>query len=199
MPNGLTLKQEKYVQELIKGKSQREAYKAAYNAKNTSDKAIDVEASQLLKTGKVKTRYNELMDKREQRFLNSMVMIDEGIMGKIAEHLDEHDDVKNFIERAILAMLPIESITAEEFRRINSRGGIGAATRYGILANAGFKCQACGSKPNPQNDVELHIDHIVPYSKGGTDTASNFQVLCAKCNTSKGNRYSINHNLNLHC
>jgi len=41
----LTAKQEKFVQELIKGKSQREAYKAAYNAKNMSENSIDVEAS----------------------------------------------------------------------------------------------------------------------------------------------------------
>ena len=45
----LTQKQEKYVQELIKGKSQREAYKASYNAKKMSDNSIDREASLLLK------------------------------------------------------------------------------------------------------------------------------------------------------
>ena len=37
----LTAKQEKFVQELIKGKSQREAYKEAFNCKNMKDETID--------------------------------------------------------------------------------------------------------------------------------------------------------------
>jgi 5-methylcytosine-specific restriction endonuclease McrA len=37
---------------------------------------------------------------------------------------------------------------------------------------------------------EMHGDHIVPYSKGGTTTFDNLQMLCAPCNLKKGNRYS---------
>jgi len=58
----LTDKQERFVQELIKGKSQREAYKTAYNAEKMSDSAIDVNASKLLKNTKVALRLNELRD-----------------------------------------------------------------------------------------------------------------------------------------
>lgn len=59
----LTDKQEKFVQELLKGKSQREAYKASYSVKNMTDKSIDETASKLFKNVKVNTRYNELHDK----------------------------------------------------------------------------------------------------------------------------------------
>ncbi len=31
----------------------------------------------------------------------------------------------------------------------------------------------------------IHIDHIVPVSKGGKTVPSNLQVLCAKCNLGK--------------
>lgn len=59
----LTKKQEKFVQELIKGKSQREAYREAYPASvNWKDNVVDVKASEL-KTGKVLVRYNELHDR----------------------------------------------------------------------------------------------------------------------------------------
>ena len=47
-------------------------------------------------------------------------------------------------------------------------------------------CQICG-KYMPDG-VGLHIDHIVPVSKGGKTVPSNLQVLCSKCNGSKSNR-----------
>jgi phage terminase small subunit len=56
----LTAKQELFVHELIKGKSQREAYKIAYDTGNMSDAVIDVKASELMKNGKVSVRYEEL-------------------------------------------------------------------------------------------------------------------------------------------
>jgi len=35
--------------------------------------------------------------------------------------------------------------------------------------------------------TELHFDHVLPYSKGGTSlTAQNVQLLCARHNLSKG-------------
>lgn len=47
----------------------------------------------------------------------------------------------------------------------------------------GGKCAICGS------DNELHFDHIVPFSKGGTSlTATNVQLLCARHNLAKHDR-----------
>ena len=36
-----------------------------------------------------------------------------------------------------------------------------------------------------EDGVTLHIDHIIPVSKGGTDELSNLQTLCADCNLNK--------------
>jgi len=46
------------------------------------------------------------------------------------------------------------------------------------------KCRICGSIEN------LHFDHILPYSKGGSSkVTSNIQLLCAKHNLKKGAKF----------
>ena len=59
----LTDKQERFVQELVKGKSQREAYKVAYSDCKASDKTIDEYACRLIKQDKVLARYRVLHDR----------------------------------------------------------------------------------------------------------------------------------------
>lgn len=60
----LTDNQEKYVQELIKGKSQREAYRTAYpKSIKWAGNAIDVNASKLFNSTNVSLRYNEIHDR----------------------------------------------------------------------------------------------------------------------------------------
>ena len=63
----LTPKQERFVQNVFKGMSQREAYKDSYNVKRMSDKTIDEEACKLFNSPKISTRYQELVDKLEKK------------------------------------------------------------------------------------------------------------------------------------
>lgn len=57
----LTAKQEKFVQGLVKGLSQRQAYKEAYNAENMADSSVDVEAWKTMQLPHISQRYKELM------------------------------------------------------------------------------------------------------------------------------------------
>lgn len=61
----LTTKQEKFIQNIVSGMSQRQAYKEAYNAENMEDKTIDEEACRLFNDCKISARYKELIDKLE--------------------------------------------------------------------------------------------------------------------------------------
>ena len=63
----LTIKQEIFVQRLIEGYSQREAYKFAYNCENMKDESIDVKASNLFKKDKIRLRYEELINELKQQ------------------------------------------------------------------------------------------------------------------------------------
>ena len=54
--------------------------------------------------------------------------------------------------------------------------------RYQVLKRDHFKCCACGASPAKDPAVELHIDHMIPWSKGGKTTLENLQTLCSKGN-----------------
>lgn len=58
--------------------------------------------------------------------------------------------------------------------------------RYNILKRDNFRCQICGS--NAQDGVKLHVDHIVPVSKGGQTIETNLRTLCDRCNLGKSDK-----------
>jgi phage terminase small subunit len=58
----LTAKQEAFVQKIIEGYSQADAYRSAYSCKNMSDNSIYVNASKLMADAKVAQRVKELRE-----------------------------------------------------------------------------------------------------------------------------------------
>ncbi|GET35287.1 HNH endonuclease [Microseira wollei] len=62
---------------------------------------------------------------------------------------------------------------------------IPASVRVTVLHRDGLKCVFCG-RGAPK--VELEVDHILPFSKGGSNDPSNLQTLCFDCNRGKGAR-----------
>lgn len=58
--------------------------------------------------------------------------------------------------------------------------------RYNVLKRDNYKCQICGV--TAKEGAKLHVDHIIPVSKGGKTVMSNLQTLCDRCNLGKGNK-----------
>ena len=54
--------------------------------------------------------------------------------------------------------------------------------RFRLLTKYNFTCQYCGRKPP---ECVLHIDHLLPKSKGGELEEKNLIVACAECNLGK--------------
>ncbi|MCB0540467.1 MAG: HNH endonuclease [Bacteroidetes bacterium] len=57
--------------------------------------------------------------------------------------------------------------------------------RFKILKRDNFKCTSCGASPAIDQNVTLHIDHKIPWAKGGETVVENLQTLCLKCNLGK--------------
>jgi hypothetical protein len=79
--------------------------------------------------------------------------------------------------------------------RLRYRGGRSAQgrtinwrLRATVLIRDNCICRMCGASPAKDPAVTLHVDHIVPWSKGGTTTLDNLQTLCSACNVGKNDR-----------
>lgn len=59
--------------------------------------------------------------------------------------------------------------------------------RYDIMKRDGFRCVLCGR--TAADGVKLHVDHILPVSKGGKTEADNLRTLCDECNLGKRDKY----------
>ena len=61
--------------------------------------------------------------------------------------------------------------------------------RWRVLQRDRFTCCGCGRSPATTLGVELHVDHIVPWSKGGETALENLRTLCSRCNLGKSNEH----------
>lgn len=62
--------------------------------------------------------------------------------------------------------------------------------RYQVLNRDHHRCVICGA--SAKDGVKLHVDHIIPVSKGGKTELSNLRTLCERCNLGKGASYNPN-------
>ncbi|MFN4062299.1 MAG: HNH endonuclease [Paracoccus hibiscisoli] len=74
-------------------------------------------------------------------------------------------------------------IEAETEQAKQSRSGIPSHISAAVWARDGQTCAYCGTTEGP-----FHLDHIVPWSRGGDHSEGNLTVACAPCNWSKGSK-----------
>jgi len=102
-----------------------------------------------------------------------------------SEEIDEAEIQENKIDgqdnipKTINVEKPLKKKEHRTSRNINAR------IRFKVLKRDNFKCCACGASPAKDPSVDLHVDHIIPWAKGGETVVDNLQTLCSKCNLGK--------------
>ena len=120
----LTQKQEKYVQGLVAGLSQRQAYiEAGYSTNNKTNSYIDKEASLLFKNRKVFERYKILMDEHKEKALwtreqavNDLIWLKDQALQSITNERFDKGYVRQGTSNAFLSA--IQELNRSEERRV---------------------------------------------------------------------------------
>lgn len=74
----------------------------------------------------------------------------------------------------------------EDDALLRDRRDISLSLRYAILRRDSFRCVACGASPATTHGLVLHVDHVVPWARGGRTELANLRTLCSQCNLGKG-------------
>ncbi len=121
-------------------------------------------------------------------------MIENAVLSALRSHgygLKEHWIIKDIILAEIEYMLDALRILVEpsfiplqnEIQLQPSEGGVDryvpSSIKVAVWRRDNGKCIQCGSRE------KLEYDHIIPISKGGSNTERNVQLLCEKCNRQK--------------
>lgn len=95
----------------------------------------------------------------------------------------------------IIGLFPNGHRKVAQGRRSSLTAPIRYATREQrrfVYLRDGGRCRHCGCqvvRTFQQVPQQANFDHIIPWARGGRTTLENLQLLCRKCNLSKGARF----------
>ncbi|MBC8522360.1 HNH endonuclease [PVC group bacterium] len=108
-------------------------------------------------------------------------------VGKLS--LEERSQIVMLCEQSMQEFIQRKGVHIWDFRYVSDP--VPGNARFQALKRANHRCDLCGVKQDDENYEErlpLHVDHIKPRSKGGSNELDNLQVLCRKCNLGKSDR-----------
>ncbi len=103
---------------------------------------------------------------------------------------NSYNDYTIFDEKEIkLLLYEIEDDLRRKDTSEYQRSIMTPTLRYDVMKRDGFRCVLCGRTAD--DGIKLHVDHILPVSKGGKTIMSNLRTLCEDCNRGKSDKYDM--------
>jgi len=107
------------------------------------------------------------------------------IIDQFTMPLKQHERRAVVAERGRISFTPMGPYNLERASKYTR--SIRPSWRPIILERHGYRCANLACRADLRR-LQPHIDHIIPFSKGGMTTLENLQALCGPCNLAKGNR-----------
>jgi hypothetical protein len=99
---------------------------------------------------------------------------------QLSDSWQDHDGRRMVFKFKLVAIVDDNDWGTTSLDEIERRRVIPTSVKLEVWKRDGGKCVICGAKE------ELHFDHIIPFSRGGTSLkAENVQLLCARHNLEK--------------
>ncbi len=106
-------------------------------------------------------------------------------LAAFVERMNQDSDLRSQAEPSASAPMTTPEVCSPKESR-----DIALGLRFRVLRRDRFKCVLCGDHPARNVECVLHVDHIVPWSKGGQTREENLRTLCATCNIGRSNRFA---------
>ncbi len=100
------------------------------------------------------------------------------------EQINENKQVSKPKQKRVVKAIISNSTSIKTKHKKTSRY-ISKSTRVSVFHRDKYKCVFCG---HSSQQVALQIDHIIPFSQGGSNQIDNLQTLCVDCNQGKSDR-----------
>jgi 5-methylcytosine-specific restriction endonuclease McrA len=94
-------------------------------------------------------------------------------------------------ERGILTSNHATPTPCQQSDTDNNRT-LNAQSKFQILHRDNFKCRYCGAMPGSD---QLEVDHLIPVSRGGSDSPLNLVAACKKCNRGRSDHPLFPHEM----
>ena len=89
----------------------------------------------------------------------------------------QKDEPETYVNPKPTSSLDVLSPPKTKRKSKEDDGRIPLGVRYKILVRDSFKCVRCGHSPATDPNCRLHVDHKIPYSKGGPTVIENLRTL----------------------